>query len=603
MQKGEFYTSGVIQAMLAEGEQFDHVSVENRSFFSLGTPAQVREYERPYLFDLDGTLVRTDHVYARVWQEILKRYDVAVDDNFFAFFVRGRDDLKFLSALVPGITREEVSAITAIKDDLFVRYLDEHDGDVLVGGALEFVRKNSNRRMCIVTSSNSKAAEHVVAKTGIGEYMQFLVCAEDCDRHKPHAEPYIRAIQQLACDKHRCTIFEDSLSGYRSAEGVGGAGICVIVDDESSDSTWQANAYTISSYDRFDPACVGGSAPSPLDGAILESLRDLPALSVRVKQECLKAGFICDIRALSIATPAGSLDAVLKLSAEGNCLADTASHLGLYANEVLFYNQLAPDVGVSVPRAYSTFRAQGRYGIILEDLRTRTGTFGRDLDQDVDALLAVVKEAAGMHCRLHFKSEGQGKPAMAQLKTVAQITHYEELVFARFPAFLHMNRFLLSDASRATLTAIHDNFDSLLRRASCYPLSLCHGDLKSPNIFFEGRGHPVFLDWQYVHLNKGVSDIVFLLVESTAYDAATSDLVLGYYFNKTRLYGTHDEFMFDFRVALCVFPFFVMVWFNSIDKDGLLDTVFPIRFMKNVLQFYSRYLDRAFFEQLRALPE
>ena len=208
-----------------------------------------------------------------------------------------------------------------------------------------------------------------------------------------------------------------------------------------------------------------------------------------------------------------------------------------------------------------------------------------------------------MHCRLHFKSEGQGKPAMAQLKTVAQITHYEELVFARFPAFLHMNRFLLSDASRATLTAIHDNFDSLLRRASCYPLSLCHGDLKSPNIFFEGGGHPVFLDWQYVHLNKGVSDIVFLPVESTAYDAATSDLVLGYYFNKTRLYGTHDEFMFDFRVALCVFPFFVMVWFNSIDKDGLLDTVFPLRFMKNVLQFYSRYLDRAFFEQLRALPE
>ena len=57
----------------------------------------------------------------------------------------------------------------------------------------------------------------------------------------------------------------------------------------------------------------------------------------------------------------------------------------------------------------------------------------------------------------------------------------------------------------------------------------------------------------------------------------------------------HD-FIHDFKVSLCIFPFFVMVWFNTENRDCLLDKVFPIRFMKNVLKFYNHYLDDEFFE-------
>ena len=46
----------------------------------------------------------------------------------------------------------------------------------------------------------------------------------------------------------------------------------------------------------------------------------------------------------------------------------------------------------------------------------------------------------------------------------------------------------------------------------------------------------------------------------------------------------------DLKNSLCIFPFFVCVWFNSEDSDKLLDNVFPLRFMKNLLQYYDYFL-------------
>lgn len=46
------------------------------------------------------------------------------------------------------------------------------------------------------------------------------------------------------------------------------------------------------------------------------------------------------------------------------------------------------------------------------------------------------------------------------------------------------------------------------------------------------------------------------------------------------------------------FPFFVMIWFNSENRDNLLDKVFPINFMKNTLKFYKRFLDDEFFKSI-----
>jgi hypothetical protein len=116
--------------------------------------------------------------------------------------------------------------------------------------------------------------------------------------------------------------------------------------------------------------------------------------------------------------------------------------------------------------------------------------------------------------------------------------------------------------------------------------------LKSPNIFYKNDFEPVFLDWQYIHLNKGVSDIVFLLVESVDFDPITVDIVLNYYYKlcNERFNISYEKYIIDFKNALCVFPYFVCVWFNSEDGDKLLDPVFPIRFLRNLMKYYNHFI-------------
>jgi len=52
---------------------------------------------------------------------------------------------------------------------------------------------------------------------------------------------------------------------------------------------------------------------------------------------------------------------------------------------------------------------------------------------------------------------------------------------------------------------------------------------------------------------------------------------------------TAIEYSNSFKNALCIFPFFVCVWFNSESGDKLLDPVFPIKFMKNLMKYYNHY--------------
>eukprot|EP00959_Pyramimonas_sp_CCMP1952_P117777 2462238-Pyramimonas_sp.AAC.1 len=65
-QRGEYYTSGVIKAMLTDGHEFRAIEVDAvKDFHVLGTPPQVEEFcatwprqlARRWCFDLDNTLV------------------------------------------------------------------------------------------------------------------------------------------------------------------------------------------------------------------------------------------------------------------------------------------------------------------------------------------------------------------------------------------------------------------------------------------------------------------------------------------------------------------------------------------------------------------
>jgi HAD superfamily hydrolase (TIGR01509 family) len=597
---------------------FKNVTILNKHFFSLGTPDQVKEYEYALLFDLDGTLVNTDHIYTEVWDTIFKKYkfNYTINTDFFNNFIKGKNDSLFLNYLLPNIDQLTMSHISQLKDELFIKLLQTNTDNllssILLPGVLDFFQRNKNRKIAIVTSCNRKSAEYIIEYTGLTNYISLLIASDDCTRHKPDPEPYLKAIEQLNLNKAKTIIFEDSYSGYTSAKNAQVGKIVLICNDNSCLDIKTANEYKIPDYRAFNINMLPLLAcENPINSISVriktELLKILPVKEVISSTVQLKTGYICDIQAYTMVFNANhSENIVLKINNTENELSKTAEKMNLYNNEIHFYKHLCDSLGqyIHIPKCYGIVPYDDTYtrtGIILENLFKYEGTFNLDLNKDIQCLLGVVSEIAKLHHIYYFKNEEDVPLNMRQVTTMNNLVFFKELLNERFDTFVEKNKLVLKTSELEIMHKCFKNYQQNVLQVSTYPLSFCHGDLKSANIFYrEPNKTPYFLDWQYTNLNKGVSDIVFLLVESIKFDKVKVDLVVNYYYSlmkenikcDTYTYDeyTYDEYMNDFKACLGIFPFVVCVWFNSENNDKLLDKIFPVKFMKNLVEYYNYFM-------------
>lgn len=604
-QKNEYYISSVIKTMINTTEiNFKCEIIENKYYYSLGTPEQVNEFEYSFLFDLDGTLVNTDDIYIQVWDDIFKKYNFGFNINkiFFDNFIKGKNDSLFLQYLLPNIDKKLIHEISELKDELFIKFLKESNRPILLPGVVDFFEKNKNRRIGIVTSCNRISAEYILNYTSLNEYICLLITSNECIKHKPSPEPYLKALTELDLNPNKTIIFEDSYSGYTSAKNTDVYKIILICNEHSCLDIKNANEFKIRDYTELDiKDILYNKTYSAFNKQyICESIKNelikyQPVKEVVYNDIHLKTGYICDIQSYKIIFNDDSTEnIVLKINNFDNELSKTAEKMNLYNNEINFYtevnNSITDDI-VRIPKCYGVISINNetnQKGIILENLFKYQGQFHIDLNKNIKMLTNVINEIANLHNRFYFKTIEDVPLNMRNVTTMKQLLFFKELIETRFQIFIKKNKMVLKQDEIDIMFKYYNDYDNNISQTSTFPLSFCHGDLKSANIFYKNYSTPYLLDWQYIQLNKGVSDICFLLVESIKFDKITVEVALKYYYclisNHNENY-TYEDFMNDFKVSLGVFPFVVCVWFNSEDSDKLIDNVFPIKFMKNVLEY------------------
>ena len=551
------------------------------------------------LFDLDGTLVNTDFIYISVWDELLKPYNIHCNKNFFDYFIKGKSDNDFIKFIIPSMTDNEIIQISKKKDKLFKMYIDKNQ-EILFDGVMEFFMKNKeSNKIAIVTSCNKEAAQYILDYYGLMDYVDLVIASEDCINHKPNPEPYLKAIDYFNTNKENVFIFEDSYSGYCSAKRTHVENICLIENENSCIEIIKSTQFKFNDYRKLDLNNVKEfykkkqyTNMSNHIEQIKGTLDTIPIKRISKNNSNLKTGYICDINSYNVEYINGDNEnIVLKISNFDNELSSTAIKLNMYENETYFYNKISHLIP-NTPKYFGSFKHNKKDAILLEDLNKYSGSFNINLNTNIYLLLNVVKYIHDIHKTFRFETNDDIIPSMKDLKKINEISYFKELINTRYEIFENNVKYILNDNEKNIIKKIYKNIDKIYDEASCFPLSFCHGDLKSPNIFYKNDTEPIFLDWQYIHLNKGVSDIVFMLVESIEFDIMTVELVVNFYY-KLQNEGhpiSYDTYMNDFKNALCIFPFFVCVWFNSESGDKLLDPVFPIKFMKNLMKYYNHYL-------------
>ena len=180
---------------------------------------------RGVLFDMDGVVIDSEPVSARIMQDAARSFGFDVPDAAMDSFKGLPGDVVYARVASEfGAGRVTGPELRAVRDRL---YEDVLAGIPLMPSVQILLRHIAYRNwaMALVTSSRRRHAETVVAVHGLRDFFPVVLGSEDVARPKPAPDPYLEAASHLGLESRSCLAVEDSPNGVRSASAAG----CIVV--------------------------------------------------------------------------------------------------------------------------------------------------------------------------------------------------------------------------------------------------------------------------------------------------------------------------------------------------------------------------------------
>lgn len=174
------------------------------------------------LFDIDGTLVNSDPLHYLAWRELLveKGYNGGepITEEWFTEHLSGGHNPEAVAFLFPGISDSDNAAVADDKEARF-RRLAEVKGLEPNEGLMKFIDWLDARGVKQAAVTNAPKLNMIAMLKALGLYEHFssLVLGEECERAKPHPDPYLVGAKNIGVALDEVFAVEDSPSGVRSA--------------------------------------------------------------------------------------------------------------------------------------------------------------------------------------------------------------------------------------------------------------------------------------------------------------------------------------------------------------------------------------------------
>ena len=173
------------------------------------------------IFDMDGVLVDTEHLWDEVREELTGewggRYTPEAQQAMMG--MSSREWSRYLHEVVGLRELPEV-----INGEVVRRMLARYEADLpVVPGAVDAVRAlaSAGYRLAVASSSNRELIDTVLRRLGLTELFEVTLSSEEVARGKPAPDVYLEAARRLRVEPGRCAAVEDSASGIRSAHAAG----------------------------------------------------------------------------------------------------------------------------------------------------------------------------------------------------------------------------------------------------------------------------------------------------------------------------------------------------------------------------------------------
>jgi HAD superfamily hydrolase (TIGR01509 family) len=182
----------------------------------------MRKYSH-LLFDHDGVLVNTEHLYYESTRRQLASLNIDLDlPHYMRVMVTGSDVWEM--ARDQGITEEAISRGRLQRNELYQQLLSGEDLSIAgVEGVL--VELKQRFAMAIVTTCKDADFAYIhdrpESTLNILPHMDLVLTRSSYTNSKPHPEPYLTALERFSIAPEQALVIEDSERGLRSAVAAG----------------------------------------------------------------------------------------------------------------------------------------------------------------------------------------------------------------------------------------------------------------------------------------------------------------------------------------------------------------------------------------------
>lgn len=213
---------------------------------------------------------------------------------------------------------------------------------------------------------------------------------------------------------------------------------------------------------------------------------------------------------------------VVKLPALDENAVFTSTILRMYIREVAFFNELAAESPVRVPKGYyaAVDEETSQFVAVMEDMGSM-----RICDQIAGMQLTDAEHAVDELAQWHATWWGKGDDLAARGLTVS-------LADPIYPAILPMvfgegwEKVSAAMPIAPVIEAVGKDWvaamPGLLTDLSSGTNTMIHGDYRGDNILFEADGSVVLLDFQLIGTGSGAYDLAYMVTQSLNPDVAAS---------------------------------------------------------------------------------
>ena len=172
------------------------------------------------VFDLDGVLVDSDHI----WHEVREGF---ARERGGAWTERSEADMSGMSSTEWSQYLHDVVGLAGtpqeLNDEVVRRMLARYEEELpLIDGAADAVRRLAAWfRLAVASSSNREVIDGVLDAAGLSEFFDVTVSSEEVARGKPAPDVFLEAAARLGVAPDHCAAIEDSTKGIRAAHAAG----------------------------------------------------------------------------------------------------------------------------------------------------------------------------------------------------------------------------------------------------------------------------------------------------------------------------------------------------------------------------------------------